>query len=102
MEVELIIDNYPPALDIYIYIHSFIHFRLTSFFSPFCRGWTVYETLIMKALREIKAKNHDIFKNIADDAHELQTIEFEEEDEEEEDYYEEAEEAEEDDDEVVE
>ena len=59
--------------------------------------------LIMKALREIKAKNHDIFKSIPDDAHELQTIQYEEEDEEEDDYYyEEAEEAEEDDAEVVE
>ena len=50
--------------------------------------------LIMKAMREIKAKNLEIFKNIPDDAHELKTIEYEEE-EDDEDYEEEAEEEEE-------
>ena len=32
------------SIYIYIFIHSFIHLRLTSFFSPLFGGWTVYES----------------------------------------------------------
>ena len=40
--------------------------------------------LIMRAMRELRAKNKEIFKNIPEDDHELKTTEFIEDDEEEE------------------
>ena len=49
--------------------------------------------LIMKAMREIKAKNMEIFKNIPDDDYDLETLHYEEEEEDDEEYYEEADEA---------
>ena len=58
--------------------------------------------LIMKAMRELRSRNKEIFKNIPDDDHELKTTEFCESDEDDEEDEEEEEEEEEDDVESVE